>query len=681
MSKRNISRRQFLIVSGTAAAGLALSACGEETPTEAPEEQAPEEEAPEEVTEVTEEEAPEEEAPEEEAPSEEEEVSEGKYKEAPVLAEMVAAGELEPVDDRLPVNPLVVEPTDSIGKYGGVWTSGTIETNGNDLRRNIGYEKLVRWTPAWDGVIPNVCESHESNEEGTEYTFNLREGLKWSDGEPYTADDILFWYEDVRMNEELNPVEPKPFFKIEKVDDYTIKWIFDEPQGLFIKEFAQIQNRQVTRHPKHYLQQFHIEYNPEADQLAQDEGFASWSELFMNKELEHENADLPRLWAWVPTVGLSEASSRVTCERNPYYFKVDPEGQQLPYIDTYRHELAGDNEVLVLKGLNGELDFQEQWINALENRSVFYDNQEKGGYSFWELTPTYAGACIIMLNRDCTDPVKAELFSNKDFRIGLSYAMNRQELVDVVMVGQSEPAQGAPRPESPYYHERLAKQYTEYDVDKANEHLDKAGYAEKDENGWRLGPDGNPISFVLEIDQGRTEYVDMLELIKPRWEEVGIQMNLKLMERSLWEERCRGRNLEFHGSAHKFGGGGGEAVLLDPRYWFPNGYSSCIYAKSWGAWYQNRDDEIAKEPPDDVKAIMSRYDDLYLTSDPEKQTEIIEDVLDMSADQFFHIGTVLEPPMWGIVTNRMRNTPESIPLSWIYPTPNPANTHQFYIEE
>ena len=317
--------------------------------------------------------------------------------------------------------------------------------------------------------------------------------------------------------------------------------------------------------------------------------------------------------------------------------------------------------------------FPEAVINAANYTGLL--RARKRRLHFWTVIE-HANECIIISTATAH---RQPEWPNKDFRIGLSHAINRQELIDVVLVGQGEPHQAAPRPESAYYHERLAKQYTEYDVDKANEYLDKTGWTQRDSEGFRLGPDGKRIFFVLEIDQSRTVYVDMLELIKPMWAAVGVEVMVKLMERSLWEERCRARNLEFHGTAHKFGGGSGESPILDPRYWFPNSYSNCNYAKSWGAWYGNPQDEIAKEPPEDVKAAMALYEESRRTPD-ETTEEMLKQLLDMSADQFYCIGTSTESDLFGIVTNRMRNTPDWLPLSWIYPTPGPINTAQFYIE-
>jgi peptide/nickel transport system substrate-binding protein len=172
--------------------------------------------------------------------------------------------------------------------------------------------------------------------------------------------------------------------------------------------------------------------------------------------------------------------------------------------------MAQDNEVLVLKGLNGELDFQEQWINDPKNKPIFVDGQEKGKFHLWELTRTTVNEMVIMLNMTCKDLVSREVASNRDLRIGLSHAVDRQEIIDTVFVGQGKPHQAGPRPESIFYHERLATQYTEFNIDKANEYLDKTGWTERDAQGFRLGPNGKRISFILEAEQARTAMLDSL---------------------------------------------------------------------------------------------------------------------------------------------------------------------------
>ncbi len=610
------------------------------------------------------------------------------YAEAPMLADLVAAGDLPPVAERLPNNPLVVEPLDGIGQYGGQWNGGTAERNANFYLRNGGYQQLLRWTPTWDGIIPNIAESFEANEEGTEFTFTLREGMKYSDGMPLTADDIMFWYEDILMNEDLTPVVPGTWTSggepvtVEKLDDYTVKFSFVEPSGLFLKFIPRTRDERTTDYPRHYMEQFHIKYNENADQEATDAGFGSWVDRFGTMAEPHNNPELPTLRPWNFRTSLGDASNnRVVLERNPYFWKVDTEGNQLPYMDTQAIELATDVEVLLLKALNGELDYQERFISAPTNKAVLFDNQEQGEYGFYDLTPTTVNEFIIQFNLTHPDPVKREIFSNKDFRIGLSHAIDRQLIIDVVHVGQGIPHQAAPRPESRFYNERLATQYTEFSVDLANEHLDATGWTERDGDGFRIGPDGNRLSFIMELDQARTTYIDAMELIKPMWEAVGVEVIVTTMERSLWEERIRSANIDFDVSGHRFGGGSGDAVVLDPRYWLPMNNGSSIFGKAWAFWYNGVNPEVAEEPPAAIKEAMALYDEIKVTPSDDAQFELMSRILEIAADEFYAIGTVLEPNAFGVVTNRMRNVPAIMPNSWIYPSPAPYNPEQFWIAD
>ncbi len=490
------------------------------------------------------------------------------------------------------------------------------------------------------------------------------------------------------MNEDLTPAVSEAFsiggepVVVEKIDDYTVKFKFPSSHGLFLKLITQTNIERSTQYPDDYMQQFHADFNEDVAALAEAEGYATWTELFLAKAEHHQNAELPVLRPWVMQTSLGDATNnRVVSVRNPYYWKVDEEGNQLPYIDRYIVELTNDTEVLVLKALNGELDFQERFISAPTNKAVLFDNKDQGQFDFYELTPTTVNEMIIQLNMTHPDPVKREIYSNKDFRIGLSHAIDRQQIIDVVHVGQGEAWQAAPRPESRFHHEQLAKQYTEYDVDLANEYLDKTGWTERDSDGYRLGPDGERITIIMEIDQARTTYVDALTLIEPMWDEVGVEMILKTMERSLWEERIRSTNLDFDASAHRFGGGSGDSVILDPRYYLPMNNGSSIYGKAWSYWYNGVNPDLAEEPPAEIKRAFELYDQIKATSDDDEQLALMTEILDIAADQFYSIGTVLEPNAFGVVTNRMRNTPDTLPNSWIYPSPGPYNPEQFWVEE
>ncbi len=449
---------------------------------------------------------------------------------------------------------------------------------------------------------------------------------------------------------------------------------------MFLKDVARINNERTCGHQKTHLSQYHANYNTEnLDALVEEHGQDTWAAHFNFMREAHNNPDLPTMWPWKLQAGFGTGLTAVSAERNPYYFKVDSENNQLPYMDTYVLELATDGEVLLLKALGGELSWQEQWINAPKNKSVLFDNQEGGDYHLFELTPTTVNAMNIVLNQNCTDEVIAEIARNTDFRIGLSHAIDRQELLDVVYLSQGIPAQTSPRPESKYYHERLSTQYLEYNPDLANEYLDKA-YPEKDAEGFRLGPDGNRISLIFEIDSGRTTYIDNLELIKPKWAAVGVEMNVRTMDRALWEERVRGTSFEYHASCHIFGGGAGDAVILDPRYWFPANTGNSFWAKAWAHWYVDPEGPLAQEPPEQVQQQMTLYKEIRATTDDAKQQDLLRQILDIQAELFPTIGIAFDGNFYGIAANKLKNTRMILPSSYDYPTPAPTNPNTWYWE-
>lgn len=610
------------------------------------------------------------------------------YNEAPSLAEQVAAGELSPVAERLPNNPLVLEPVEQIGDYGGAWRTALVGgADGNWLNRTIGYENLVRWDPTWTEVIPNVAEAVEVNEDATQFTFRLREGMRWSDGEPFTADDIMFWYEDVFLNEELTPApitwlvagdEP---VVVEKVDDYAVTFTFVESNALFLQHLSTNGGSVPTQYPRHYFEQFHIDYNPEGiEALMAEEGAASWGDLFLAKGHDMpwrmpywQNPDKPVLHAWVPTTRPGEGT-RMIAERNPYYFKVDSEGNQLPYLDRVQFDFIENAEVLLLRALDGEIDMMDRHLASITNRPVLFDNMERGDYRFFESQPAGMNTAIIQFNLAHNDPVMREIFQNRDFRIGLSYAIDRQEIIDLIFVGQGEPWQAAPRPASPFYNERLATQYTEYDVELANEHLDRAGYTDRDSEGYRLGPDGNRISFVLENSAHASERTDMMELIQGYWREVGIDMQLRVIDRSLFETRKAANEHDVV----TWGGDAGMNILLDPRDYLPSNAGSSNFALPWAQWYHGLGGE---EPPEIVRQQLALYDQVQAEPDSDRQIELMNEILEIAADEFFTIGISLTAPGYGVVRNNFRNVPESMPSTGgDYPNPGPTNPSQYFLE-
>ncbi len=602
------------------------------------------------------------------------------YNEAPMLADMVAAGDLPPVAERLPVNPLVVEPNDRTGVYGGTWRMGSRGgLDGALFTRTIGYEGLVRWNAEWTEVVPNVAESWEVNEDGSEYTFKLREGMKWSDGVPFTSADIMFWYEADETNTDVRPAAVNWMVAggeqgiVEAIDDYTVKFSFAAPNGLFLQRLATPDGLRPVKYPAHFLSQFNAAYNPDGiDALVADAGMDTWVDLWEQQAQEEFLAVKPTLSAWVLEQPMAADATQVTGTRNPYYFKVDPEGNQYPYIDTIRADVGDDVETLVLRALNGEIDMQDRHISGLENKATFFDNMETGNYHFFDTVPSSMNTNIIALNLTHADPVKREIFQNQDFRIGLSYAINRQEIIDLIYVGQGEPYQPAPRPTSPLYNEQLAKQYTEYSVDMANEHLDKA-FPEKDADGFRLGPDGNRITFTVDVHTVNVPGIDMMELITNYWAAVGVDGRANVIDRSIFYDRKEANQQD----ADMWGGDGGLDVILEPRWYFPFSNES-NFAPLWQYYFNG--DARGEAPPAAAQQQMDLYNQIKTTADAEEQNELMAELLQISADEFYAIGISLPPNGYGIVKNNFYNVPTIFPNAWLYPHPGPTNTFQYFIE-
>ncbi|MDR9776914.1 ABC transporter substrate-binding protein [Rhizobium hidalgonense] len=611
------------------------------------------------------------------------------YKEAAILKDKVSGGALPPLKDRLPENPLVIKPVDSIGKYGGDWNMALVGGGSlSMLFRYQAYEPLLRYTPDWSGVTLNVAEAFDGNADSTEYTIRLRKGMKWSDGQPYTTADVKFWYDTILTDKRVAvngqghwKTSGKPA-KLEIIDEQTFKVMFAKPNGMFPLQVAWANSDHTTRCPKHYLEQFHIDYNPKADELAKQRGFESWIAAFQSASgFQDDNAFFlnsskkPCLHAWMFTVAPGENTERAIAERNPFYWKVDTEGNQLPYMDRIVYQMVADPQVLLLKAMQGEIDLMDQYIATPNNKSVLYDAREQGKYDFYTLTSTEANVMNFIFNLNHNDETKRKLFRNKDFRAALSLALDRQSLIDAVLVGQGAPAQPSIKPGDPLYNEQLATQFTSYDVDKANAMLDQL-VPKRDDQNFRLDEKGRRLTVIFEIDQARAVFLDLFQLVIPMFQAVGIDAQMRTMDRSLWETRVR-QGRDFDATAHQFGANGGVAAMLDPRYYVPTD-SNAMYAPAWQLWYLDRNNANAEEPPEETKKQLELYDKLKSTSDPAAQQEVMKQILQGAADNFYVFGISLPPDGYGIVKNNMKNITKTMPNSFGWPTPAPTMPEQFY---
>ena len=393
--------------------------------------------------------------------------------EAPQLASQVKAGTLPPLNERLPEIPLMLPVEDEIGQYGGTLRRAFLGPGDHNNYTRAVYDALVRYAPDGSQIVPHIAAGWESNYNFTEWIIRLRAGAKWSDGQPFTADDILFWYEDMLMNKDLMPGgvnwmknEDGSMAKVQKMSDYLVKWTFKQPNTAFLLNMANLDGADKSISnlvfvPAHYLKQFHPKYAPKSslDRKVKDAGFDTWTQLFAVEALPHLSGNRPGMAAWVPD-GTTVSDKVFTIKRNPYFVGVDPKGNQLPYIDAIRFTFYADKEALNLAAVAGEIDFQGRHIN-MSSYPVLKENEGSANYRVvtW---PTFGGSdAVVMLNQTWKG-AEGEFFQNKQFRIALSHAIDRDSIKELAFFGLGEARQGVPAPFHPYYPgDEYAFRYTE----------------------------------------------------------------------------------------------------------------------------------------------------------------------------------------------------------------------------
>jgi peptide/nickel transport system substrate-binding protein len=619
-------------------------------------------------------------------------MAQAQYHEAPMLAAMVEAGDLPPVAERLPAEPLVVEVAEEIGSYGGTLRRGFLGPSDHNNYTRVVYDALVRYSPDGTEVIPHIAKGWEASEDFSEWTVFLREGMKWSDGAPFTADDIMFWYESILLNEDLTPSVPVwmqnpdgSTAAVEKMNDTTVKWVFAGPNTTFLLDLANMDGADklianMAFAPAHYLKQFHPDFGDEAELQAKvaEAGYQTWVELFAVEAMPHLSGKRPSTAAWVPD-GSTVADEVFVIKRNPYYFAVDSEGNQLPYIDEVRFTFFADAQTLNLGAVGGQIDMQGRHI-IMSNYPVLVENAEKSGYRVltW---PTFGGSdAVLMLNQTYkNDPAIAELLRNNDFRIALSHAIDREAIKELAFLGLGEPRQGVPAPHHPYYPgDEHAFKYTEHDVDKANVLLDGIGLTERDAQGFRLLPNGERLDLEISVVPAFASWPDIGQLVVEDWAEAGVRAHVELRERTphfamrdtgdlmveIWNEDTTG--FPFSGQP-KFDVRSNPSLTLAPL--------SQQWIKTNGAQ--------GVPPAPELQRIMDIIDEAKV-SPPERQVELAHELFRIWTDNVWEIGTVgLTPLVQGVIVANadLRNVPETAANDWPLRTPGNSRPEQYFFAQ
>jgi peptide/nickel transport system substrate-binding protein len=604
---------------------------------------------------------------------------------------------LAAVADRLPDEPLVVVPYDSIGSYGGTikFLSNATEAGTSDML-STRHVNLVRFADDLSTIVPNVAKDYEWNDDFTTLTFMLRKGHKWSNGEPFTARDVEFWYEDLMMNTNIRE-KPYPYLlvggepmTVDVIDDTTVRFNLPSPFPGLLATLAWTYNQAFM--PAHFLEQFHPEIDSNADANAQALGFedgwdalaayygnSGWTDtptpMLRNPDLVAglEYAAYPSLEAYMTIEDTTEG--RVYAA-NPYFHQVDTAGNQLPYIDYQNERYINENEIRLLKLVNGEVDYKSQSVQ-LESAPQLLDGAESGGYSL-QINPG-CGAALFSFNVTHPDLEKRKVYSDIRFRQAMSIALDRNEINDVAYYGLGVVEQFvgiSPAPD--FVPEEIKMHMTQYDPDGANALLDEVGLIDVDGDGFRELPNGAP--FAMNIDYATQGIGGVeVELVARMWNDVGVKTNFK----EVTPDEFRGSQASNALDVHAWDKGHPLAIVAGNPETFkaPFGnYFNHTQGMLWAAYIDSNGTD-GVEPPQwvyDLSDGIDKFQSYELGT--AESNEWGKKITTMLTEQTLLIGTVKAPfPTYH--RNALKNFTQFKTTSYEYYRTYPYLATQWWLDE
>jgi len=593
--------------------------------------------------------------------------------------------EIGAVQDRIPEEPLVYMPYDEIGTYGGTLSglSKGTESGTSDLL-SIRHVNFVRYSDDLQTVVPNIAKSWKWNNDYTELVIELRKGHKWSDGHPFTAEDVVFWYEDLILDENIYEKTPdrwlfagKPM-QVTALDETTVKFAFPVPTPGILNRFAVDYGQPFQ--PKHFLKQFHGKYNTEADALAKEKGLKNWSELIKKY---YAGSD----WKDVPTPLLSGFDSQVvpTLEShiviedtstgrhlvaNPYFHILDTAGNQLPYINEISEAYVKDKEVQNLKITNGEITYKQQAV-FIEDFPLLKENEDKGSYQV-DLAPALGENIFYSFNTTVKDETLRSIFNDVRFRQAMSLALNREEINEIVFLGQGKPMQVMPAEPATvsFVTDDVKNAFIDFAPDTSKKLLKEMGLSDANNDGILERPDGKPLVIrLVYTNQGAP--VKLHELVRDYWNEVGIRVDLK--EVSSDEYRASGNNNDLEITTWKNDGVSGPTISQDFTAMVPpfGDYFNPGTGFDWAAWKTSNGAE-GIEPPAEVQNLYSLAEKfIQVPLGTAESDKIGQEIVKVHVDNLWKIGTVGEivnPVMHrNDLGNFRKFTAKTYDYYWTYP--------------
>ena len=580
-----------------------------------------------------------------------------RFQASPMWKEMVEGGKLPPIDERLPEEPLVIKPIESIGKYGG-WMVNLRTAQRRAWSRALQYEWLVSWTyPYFERLNPNVAKGWEVSPDARKVTFFLRKGMKWSDGTPFTADAITWWFDHIILNDELYPIKPGRFLTrgnlptVRRLSETTVEFAFTDPYPMFVENMARC--RPMSYAPGHYLEQFHPDFAGKEDieKMMVEGGFDIWADFFRSKWDFHGNPDIPTISGWKAINYQQEVIFKV--ERNPYYWKVDTEGKQLPYADGMEYALVQNAETWLLKVMAGELTWAfGSSIGGLANLPLVLQNQERGNYRVVNPYWPPNNHCTTYFNFVNSDPAKRKIINDRKFRLALLKAIDWEEVNEIIYDGGAVPTW--PRSVAPYDPDSpLFQTHIGRDISEANRLLDEMGLTDKDSDGFRLGPDGKELIFVtVTMTNSPPEAAEVAELYRGYWGEVGVRTVVKSQSPQFVTEMIIAGEYDLH---LRWGAPGGRPMNVFTRGQLLPIHRGWLICPPWGRWTSSGGEE-GEEPPEYIKRLYAIYEEGMVELSDAKRNDLVMEAFKIYVDHLLMLpGFEAKRATYTVVTKSLRN--------------------------
>ena len=581
------------------------------------------------------------------------------YVETPSLAAMVANGALPPIEDRLPSDPIVIAPAQEVGTHGGA-----LVIPGDPGWINDEYMRSWFTTISLSGdeILGNIISTVEPNDDASQWTLTLRDGLRFSDGTPLTTADIEFWYNHEAKDPVLNP-DGVGKLKIDGVmaeltllDDITFQFDFAGPYPVF--------NTKLMRwfpdslYPKHYMMQFHPAFvgDEEAQAIATDAGYTDWKSHWKDFLMwSNFNTDLPVFHPWNM---VSKTNNLAIFERNPYYFKVDVAGNQLPYVDTIRVPLiGGSKEAVMLRALAGEIDVAK-WgdLGGVANYSVMKNGESDGGYRLVPAMSALEYPGTIYFNFAHQDSTRRELYENIDFRRAVALALDGEELNNVLYRGQFTLTQS---PASGDMYHASSEPYKEHDLDEANRLLTSLNL--QWDGDFRTFPDGKPLDLYVIVENEKETEVQAAEVYKTQLAKVGINFLIRPYGGDVMSEKQSSADYDILVMPLDVPRGIPTNSIANMPHIVPSNPQGSHVSNAWVTWLHSGGAE-GIEPPEDMKRLYDLQDAWPKTAALEDRIAMEHEIVDVFSANLWSISPVENPvdvPQVGFyyMNNRIGNVP------------------------